>query len=84
MALFCGDFKVTHRVVYIIGVEDLIIDRLDAYVHWDSTDDGNWAQELLALYQQDIDWTYLKTRAQAEGVIEALIAFRNQVEEDIG
>lgn len=76
--------EIEDLTVYIIGVEDLIIDRLGAYVHWDSTDDGNWAQELLALYQQDIDWTYLKTRAQAEGVIEALIAFRNQVEEDRG
>ncbi len=38
----------------------------------------------MVLYQQDIDWTYLKTRAQAEGVLEALIAFRNQAEEDRG
>ena len=68
--------------VYIIGVEDLIIDRLNAYVHWRSTDDGNWAQELMVLYQQDIDWAYLKTRAQAEGTLKALIALRNQAEED--
>ena len=76
--------EIEDLTVYIIGVEDLIIDRLDAYVHWDSTDDGNWAQELMALYLQDIDWTYLKTRAQTEGVLEALIAFRNQAEEDRG
>ena len=76
--------EIEDLTVYIIGVEDLIIDRLGAYVHWDSTDDGNWAQELMALYQQDIDWTYLKTRAQTEGVLEALIAFRNQVEEGRG
>ena len=76
--------EIEDLIVYIIGVEDLIIDRLGAYVHWDSTDDGNWAQELMALYQQDIDWTYLKTRAQTESVLEALIAFRNQAEEDRG
>ena len=68
--------------VYIIGVEDLIIDRLNAYVHWRSTDDGNWAKELMLLYQQDIDWSYLETRAKTEGTLEALIALRNQAEEE--
>ncbi len=34
------------------------------------------------LYRQDIDWAYLKTRAQSEGTLEALIALRNQAEED--
>ena len=67
--------------VYIIGVEDLITDRLNAYVHWRSTDDGNWARELIALYQQEIDWVYLEARTQAEGTLEALITLKNQIEE---
>ena len=74
--------EIEDLTVYIIGVEDLIMDRLGAYYHWRSTDDGNWARELMVLYRQDIDWAYLKTRAQSAGTLEALIALRNQAEED--
>lgn len=74
--------EIEDLTVYIIGVEDLIIDRLCAYIHWHSTDDGNWARELMVLYRRDIDWTYLKTRAQAKGTLQAMIALGNQAEED--
>lgn len=74
--------EIEDLTVYIIGVEDLIIDRLSAYIHWHSTDDGNWARELMVLYRQDIDWAYLKTRAQSEEVLKALIALGNQAGED--
>ena len=68
--------------VYIIGVEDLIIDRVNAYVHWQSTDDGNWVKELIALYKQDIDWDYLETYARTEGIFDALSALNTAVEEE--
>ena len=70
--------------VYVINVEDLIVDRLNAYVHWRSTDDGNWVKELMALHRQEIDWEYLETYAQTEGVFEALTTLRNEIEEDAG
>ncbi len=73
---------IENLVVYIIGPEDLVIDRLNAYVHWRSTDDRNWARELIALYQQEIDWAYLETRAQAEGTLEALIVLKDEVKEN--
>ena len=74
--------EIEDLTTYIIGVEDLILDRLGAYYFWRSTDDGNWARELMSLYRRDIDWAYLKTRAQTEGTLKALIALRNQAEED--
>lgn len=58
---------------YIIGIEDIIIDRLKAFVHWQSEDDGQWAKELFALNREDIDQDYLLKRAGEEGVREALI-----------
>ena len=49
---------------YVLGIEDLIIDRLNAAVHWQSKEDEKWAGELLRATKQ-IDLNYLKTRAEA-------------------
>lgn len=56
--------------VYVIGVEDLIIDRMNAFVHWKSSDDQLWAKELMGLFKDDIDWGYLEKRAAKEETLE--------------
>jgi len=48
--------------VYIIGLEDIIIDRLNAYVYWDSKEDGYWVRELLGLFIKKINWKYLNNK----------------------
>lgn len=58
--------------IYILGIEDIIIDRLNAYVHWESIDDGRWAKELMQIHKKEIDWKYLGRRAKEEGTGEAL------------
>lgn len=50
---------------YIIGIEDLIIDRLNACVHWLDEESCAWAVTLLAA-AEDLDLPYLRERA-AEG-----------------
>jgi len=64
--------------VYIIGIEDLIIDRLNAFVWWKSEEDGKWAKQLLKLHGKDIDETYLLERAKKEGVVEILEKIRDE------
>ena len=49
--------------VVVIGVEDLLIDRLRAWVHWRSDEDGRWARRLALLYSDRIDWRYVLERA---------------------
>lgn len=66
--------NVENMSVYVIGIEDIIIDRLNAYVHWDSTEDSRWVRHLIQENEQDIDWAYLKARAKAEKTSEALEA----------
>ena len=68
--------------VYIIGVEDLIIDRVNAYDHWRSIDDGDWAKELMALYKHEIDWDYLVTSARTEEILDALNTLKSATEEE--
>jgi hypothetical protein len=58
--------------VYIIGIEDLIIDRLNAFVWWKSDEDGRWAEQLIKLHRKDIDKRYLIKKAKEAGVVDAL------------
>jgi len=62
--------------IFVIGLEDLIIDRLNAYVHWKSAEDGRWAERLISIGKDDIDWEYLTLRADNEKVLEALEELR--------
>ena len=48
--------------VVIIGIEDLLIDRLRAWVHWKSDEDGRWTRRLALLYPDRIDWRYVRKR----------------------
>jgi len=64
--------EIDGMTVCMIGVEDLIIDRLNAFVHWKSTDDGYWARELLIIHLEKLDLDYLKSRCRDEQTISAL------------
>jgi hypothetical protein len=55
----------------LLGVEDAIVDRLNALVHWNSVEDGAWAKVLLASARQ-VDLEYLREQCRAEGVEAAL------------
>ncbi|MDI6799488.1 MAG: helix-turn-helix domain-containing protein [Actinomycetota bacterium] len=68
--------------VYILGVEDLIIDRLNACVHWKSKGDGEWAKELMMLHLSEIDWDYIEERAETEKVKGALAELRGELKVD--
>ena len=59
--------------IVVIGVEDLLIDRLRAWVHWKSDEDGRWTRRLAHLYAHRLDWRYLRQRTndtpeEAEGL----------------
>ena len=50
--------------VVVIGVEDLLVDRLRAWVHWKSDEDGRWTRRLAHLYAHRMDWRYLRARTK--------------------
>ncbi|NPV52950.1 MAG: UbiD family decarboxylase [Firmicutes bacterium] len=58
--------------VYIIGIEDLILDRLRAFVFWKSSSDGEWAGRMIGVHASWIDWNYLHEQASREGLDRAL------------
>lgn len=60
----------------VIGVEDLIVDRMCAYVNWKSASDKRWAAILLHLNRSRVDQKYLLRRAGiygVEGEVEELL-----------
>ena len=73
-----GDMRHTVEVsvgdlsAWVVGAEDLIIDRLNALVHWDSQEDGRWARRLIDIHGDQLDWDYLRQKASEEKVADAL------------
>jgi len=47
----------------VIGIEDLLIDRMNACIHWNSESDCEMAELLVRLWGREIDWEYLLERA---------------------
>lgn len=69
---------------YIIGIEDLIIDRLNGYVHWHWEDDRRWVKRLLSLHAQEINKEYLSLKTSEHGTKQALIDIYKELEADEG
>jgi hypothetical protein len=47
----------------IIGIEDLVIDRLNARKHWKSEIDCEMVDLLAEKYFNELDWSYLEEKA---------------------
>ncbi len=47
----------------VVGLEDLIIDRLNACKHWKSEVDCEMTELLVRRYGDELDWTYLEKKA---------------------
>jgi len=52
--------------VLVIGIEDIILDRLRACVHWKSTSDCEWAERLYYLHQDRLDKDYLVNKSRED------------------
>src|SRR5712692_9969985 len=61
-------FQVGPYTVRVVGVEDLIIDRLAAAKFWKSRRDSEQANALFRSFRDQIDLQYLKERAKQEKV----------------
>ncbi len=72
-----GIFEIEGLNVHVIGVEDLLLDRLRAWVHWQSTEDERWSRRLATLYFDRLDWKYLLKRAGTDRETQALESLRN-------
>jgi excisionase family DNA binding protein len=72
--------QVAGATAYVLGLEDVIVDRLAACVHWSSENDCRWAEVLTTVHKDDLDVDYLRLRATEMEVADRLetILGRNQ------
>lgn len=78
-----NEIEIEGLKAYIIGVEDIIIDRLNRYKFWREYDDQEWIVGMIYLNYDDIDWNYLYQKSEAEKTLEELKEFRDIVENKI-
>ena len=66
----------------IIGIEDLLIDRLNACKHWKSEIDCEMVALLLKKYLADVDWPYLERKASLpeNDTLSELLEIKERVE----
>ncbi len=64
--------KVGNLKLYVIGIEDLIIDRMAACSEWKSETDCKQAYYMLRYYHSRIDFDYLDKKAKDEGLSKIL------------
>lgn len=69
---------------FIIGFEDMIIDRLDSYIHWHREDARRWVKGLLALHERKINKEYLFRKAREHSNEHALTKIFHELDEDKG
>jgi len=63
--------------VVVLGIDDLLLDRLRGWVHWKSEEDGRWARRLVEIHRGNLDWGYLRTKAELDpGEASALETLR--------
>lgn len=62
---------------YILGIEDLIIDRLAACVHRNDDESCRWAK-VMVVTAPELDLAYLEERSSAEDVLEKLLEMLEQ------
>ncbi|NTU71519.1 MAG: helix-turn-helix domain-containing protein [Coriobacteriia bacterium] len=67
----CVLLRIGGATAHVLGIEDLVVDRLAACVHWQDADSCQWAARLLAV-AEDLDTDYLRLRAHEEDVTAAL------------
>jgi hypothetical protein len=66
------ELEIGQHTAYFIGIEDIIIDRLNAYVHWNEKWQEEWILGMMVTNYEDIDWEYLNKRAYQERVNDSL------------
>ena len=68
------DVSIDGKIITLIGIEDLILDRLNGFVQFHSTDDRHWARELLVMYHDHLDLNYLRQQSAVDKTDVALEA----------
>lgn len=65
--------------ITVVGLEDLVLDRLRAWVHWRSEEDERWGRRLCMLYADRLDWDYLERKCVGDVELFAARQLREEL-----
>lgn len=71
------------HTIHVIGLEDIILDRVEAYVHWGDLSSREWAVNLMAAHYGDIDWTYCHHQASKRQCLDAFTEIQKYVKRNL-
>lgn len=57
--------------VRVIGIEDIVLDRVAAATHWKDRQSAMWAMGLMVAHYDAIDWSYCHRRAAQKQMLDA-------------
>ena len=78
-----NEIEIEGLKAYIIGIEDIIIDRLNRYKFRKEYADQEWIVGMIYLNYEDIDWDYLYQKSESEKTLEELKEFKKIVDKKI-
>lgn len=58
--------------VFVIGIEDIILDRLRACIHWRSSSDCEWGKRMFLIHFERLDIPYMIKQAKIDLTIDIL------------
>jgi hypothetical protein len=58
--------------VFVIGIEDIILDRMRACIHWKSSSDCEWGQRMFLLHLERLDIEYMRKKAKVDLTVDLL------------
>jgi hypothetical protein len=63
---------------YFIGIEDLILNRVQEAEHWKDLSSAEWAKNLMVIYYNDIDWPYCHENANKSQCLKKFEEIQHQ------
>lgn len=72
------EIEVDGLPVVVLGIEDLLLDRLRAVLYWKSDEDRRWSLRLARLWFDRIDWNYLAKVATSDEERETIASLREE------
>ena len=66
---------------YVIGLEDIIFDRIEAAEHWKSESDREQAVRMASVFYDEIDWQYLTEKCRVGQSDKMLDSIRKEAED---
>ncbi|MFO7990742.1 MAG: hypothetical protein R6U61_00425, partial [Thermoplasmata archaeon] len=68
--------------VYIIGLEEIVLDMIQTAEHWDRESDKQQALRIGRTFYDDIDWDYIRIRCEEEFSINKLDELLEEIEDE--